>query len=160
MSGLVPSSTEKDFIIMSAVAAPKKKRKVANRNAQPTSQSWQPGEVDPYDLGTPYERVPAPLTFASKPKKKARKILPLPNQLYTGDSIEVMEKWPDSLFDACITDPPYNIARNRKGLSWAKVLQSIGLPKCVGSPKKMGISLFLVLTTTFIPSVRLRRRWI
>ena len=29
-----------------------------------------------------------------------------------------MGKWPDAIFDACITDPPYNMSR-RKGLKWA-----------------------------------------
>jgi len=29
-----------------------------------------------------------------------------------------MRAWPDAIFDACITDPPYNMSR-RKGLKWA-----------------------------------------
>ena len=72
-------------------------------------------------LDQPYEPVKKPVK-APKSKKSAdqeAKLFPLHNQLYKGDIIEVMSKWPDNHFDACITDPPYNIASDRKGLSWA-----------------------------------------
>jgi DNA modification methylase len=44
--------------------------------------------------------------------------MPLPGIIYPGDCVEVMSNWPDAIFDACITDPPYNMSR-RKGLKWA-----------------------------------------
>jgi len=44
--------------------------------------------------------------------------MPQPGIIYPGDCVEVMSKWPDASFDACITDPPYNMSR-RKGLKWA-----------------------------------------
>jgi len=44
--------------------------------------------------------------------------IPLPGIIYPGDCVEAMSKWPDAIFDACITDPPYNMSR-RKGLKWA-----------------------------------------
>jgi site-specific DNA-methyltransferase (adenine-specific) len=44
--------------------------------------------------------------------------VPRPGVIYSGDCVEVMSKWPDAIFDACITDPPYNMSR-RKGLKWA-----------------------------------------
>lgn len=80
--------------------------------------AWQKGEVDPFDVGTLYEPVARPLHFG--PGAQHNKALyPLMNQLYSGDSAEVMRLWPDGYFDACITDPPYNIAAKRKGLKWA-----------------------------------------
>lgn len=30
-----------------------------------------------------------------------------------------MKAWPEGSFDACVTDPPYNIAKNKRGLVWA-----------------------------------------
>ncbi|MFH1807780.1 MAG: site-specific DNA-methyltransferase [Pseudomonadota bacterium] len=51
--------------------------------------------------------------------RRADRVIPLWNQLYEGDSLAVMQGWEDSVFHACITDPPYNIARKRKGLAWA-----------------------------------------
>ncbi|MDO8433084.1 MAG: site-specific DNA-methyltransferase [Candidatus Binatus sp.] len=44
--------------------------------------------------------------------------MPAPGVIYSGDCVEVMRDWPDGIFDACITDPPYNMSR-RKGLKWA-----------------------------------------
>lgn len=79
---------------------------------------WQKGEIDPFDVGRPFEPVSKPLIFSSGSHKKAH-IRPLPNQLYQGDCSEILSSWPNETFDACITDPPYNIARNRKGLPWA-----------------------------------------
>ncbi len=80
--------------------------------------TWAKGEVEPIDLGKEYEPVAKPLSVLTH-KNRSQDIYPLQDQLYTGDSVEVMQTWPDGYFDACITDPPYNIARDRKGLSWA-----------------------------------------
>jgi DNA modification methylase len=44
--------------------------------------------------------------------------IPTPGKIYLGDCVEVMRSWPSAIFDACITDPPYNMSR-RKGLKWA-----------------------------------------
>ncbi len=41
------------------------------------------------------------------------------NQILCADAIAQMKSWPTGFVDACITDPPYNIAKNKKGLSWA-----------------------------------------
>lgn len=51
--------------------------------------------------------------------RRADRVIPLWNQIYEGDALEVMAGWEDNVFHACITDPPYNIARKRKGLAWA-----------------------------------------
>ena len=105
-----------------ATAKKKEKPKASIRPAERIKDiQWQLGEVDPFDLDQPYEPVKKPVK-APKSKKRAdqeAKLFPLHNQLYKGDIIEVMSKWPDNHFDACITDPPYNIASDRKGLSWA-----------------------------------------
>jgi site-specific DNA-methyltransferase (adenine-specific) len=85
---------------------------------QNLSSSWQPGEVSPFDLGKPYYPVARPLSLVTE-VPATNSLCPLPNQLYQGDSVALMSAWPDRFFNACITDPPYNIARNRKGLSWA-----------------------------------------
>lgn len=90
-------------------------RKIRMQNPSP---SWQPGEVCPFDVGKPYQPVAKPLSLLTE-ALAANSLCPLPNQLYQGDSVTLMSAWPDRFFDACITDPPYNIARNRKGLSWA-----------------------------------------
>lgn len=52
------------------------------------------------------------------PKRKARYQKKL-NQVICKDALEEMRTWPDGLLDACITDPPYNIARKKRGLAWA-----------------------------------------
>lgn len=75
-------------------------------------------ETEAFDLGRPFEPVSEPLRLLVGPNRKT-KIYPLPNQLYQGDSVQILSAWPSASFDACITDPPYNIARNRKGLAWA-----------------------------------------
>ncbi|HXW53226.1 MAG TPA: site-specific DNA-methyltransferase [Myxococcota bacterium] len=41
------------------------------------------------------------------------------NRIYCSDALVIMRSWPDSCVDACITDPPYNIARKKRGLAWA-----------------------------------------
>jgi site-specific DNA-methyltransferase (adenine-specific) len=94
--------------MVSAVAEKKKKAKAKK-------PSWMNGEVEPFDLKQPYEPVQPPHVV----DKRADKILPLPNQVYQGDSLRTLVKWEDDYFHATITDPPYNIARNRKGLKWA-----------------------------------------
>jgi site-specific DNA-methyltransferase (adenine-specific) len=50
---------------------------------------------------------------------KNKQIVPMHNRIYLGDCLNIMSTWPNKLFDACITDPPYNIASDRKGLRWA-----------------------------------------
>lgn len=84
-------------------------------------REFQPGEVEPLDVNTPYEPVAAPVKalVSGLPKKVDDKVTPLSNQLYQGDCLETLSQWSDKTFHACITDPPYNIARDRKGLSWA-----------------------------------------
>lgn len=79
---------------------------------------WQKGEIDPFDLGRPFEPVSKPLVIrlTSNAKKIAT---PKTNQLYQGDCLNILSTWPDKIFDACVTDPPYNIAKDRKGLGWA-----------------------------------------
>lgn len=76
------------------------------------------GEVDPTDLDKEYEPVAKPLSVLVTPENE-NIIYPLHHQLYMGDSVGVMKAWPSDYFEACITDPPYNIAKDRKGLSWA-----------------------------------------
>jgi site-specific DNA-methyltransferase (adenine-specific) len=71
-----------------------------------------------------YEPVSAPLTApvllpTSSKILPAQKRYPMSNQLYMGDAVSTLQLWPDGCFDACITDPPYNIAKKRKGLKWA-----------------------------------------
>ena len=49
---------------------------------------------------------------------------PAPNQLITGDCLEVMRGWPDGCIDHCIVDPPFNIGsgsgrKGKAGLAWA-----------------------------------------
>lgn len=80
--------------------------------------NWAKGEVDPIDLDKEYEPVAKPLSVLISPDSEAQ-IYPLHHQLYTGDSIAIMKAWPSDFFESCITDPPYNIAKDRKGLSWA-----------------------------------------
>ncbi|MDE0426334.1 MAG: DNA methyltransferase [Candidatus Poribacteria bacterium] len=40
------------------------------------------------------------------------------NQIVSGDCLKVLQDFPDSVFDCCITDPPFNMSR-KKGLGWA-----------------------------------------
>jgi len=80
--------------------------------------NWQIGEVDPLDLGKPYQPIAKPLSISTDLIAK-KELEPLKNQIYRGDSISIMSIWPNGYFDACITDPPYNIAQNRKGLKWS-----------------------------------------
>ena len=39
-----------------------------------------------------------------------------------GDCLKVLAKYPDNYFDACITDPPYNISghEGKKEIGWLK----------------------------------------
>jgi site-specific DNA-methyltransferase (adenine-specific) len=41
------------------------------------------------------------------------------NKVICTDAIDEMKRWPNECVDACVTDPPYNIATRKKGLSWA-----------------------------------------
>jgi site-specific DNA-methyltransferase (adenine-specific) len=43
----------------------------------------------------------------------------LANELFCADAVALMKSWPSACVDACITDPPYNIARKKPGLAWA-----------------------------------------
>jgi len=49
---------------------------------------------------------------------KSEQISPVSGTIYEGDCIETMVGWRDHVFDACITDPPYNMSKS-KGLGWA-----------------------------------------
>src|SRR5262249_6087834 len=80
------------------------------------AREFQKGEVDPLDLELPYEPVALPMESAAP---GTARVTPISNQLYTGDALETMMQWDDKSCHACITDPPYNIARDRKGLAWA-----------------------------------------
>lgn len=62
--------------------------------------------------------VPSASSVKPISEKKPKK-LGLGNRLFCGDALEIMKTWPSGLLDACITDPPYNIAKGRQGLSWA-----------------------------------------
>ena len=103
-----------------ATAKKKEKPKASIRPAERIKDIHRQLGKDPLDLDQPYVPVKKPLK-APKTKSKAdqeAKLFPLHNQLCWGCA-EIMSKWPDNHFDACITDPPYNIASDRKGLSWA-----------------------------------------
>jgi DNA modification methylase len=41
------------------------------------------------------------------------------NQIECDDALKVMSQWESHSIDACITDPPYSIAKKSKGLAWA-----------------------------------------
>ena len=70
------------------------------------------------------ERAPKRLRRASLPPSSEQSVnaapasVPEHGKIYPGDCVDVMRAWPDAIFDACITDPPYNMSR-RKGLKWA-----------------------------------------
>lgn len=54
------------------------------------------------------------------PNKISEELGPrLVNKIICADAIELMKSWPENSIDACITDPPYNIARKKRGLTWA-----------------------------------------
>ena len=44
------------------------------------------------------------------------------DEVVTGNCLEVLSKYPDGFFDACITDPPYNISGHdgKKEIGWLK----------------------------------------
>jgi DNA modification methylase len=65
--------------------------------------------------GGPRRAVAPP---SDKPTGAAAALVPKPDTIYQGDCVDLMRTWPDAIFDACITDPPYNMSR-RKGLKWA-----------------------------------------
>jgi site-specific DNA-methyltransferase (adenine-specific) len=73
------------------------------------------------------EQLTAP---ARRPRREVRTPLriqrgaPDPNQLITGDCLDVMKAWPDGCIDHCIVDPPFNIGsgsgrKSKSGLGWA-----------------------------------------
>lgn len=97
------------------VSSVAEKQSASTKREKKNKPTWMNGEVDPFDLKKPYEPVAPPHVV----DKRADKIVPMPNQLYQGDSLRTLHKWEDDYFHATITDPPYNIARDRKGLSWA-----------------------------------------
>jgi len=100
--------------MVAAVANPPKKRTSAATKAK-KSVGWQPGEVEPTDIGRAYKPVNKP---APRPTQSG--IIPIGNQLYQGDSVETLQSFADNTFDCAMTDPPYNIAKKgKKGLSWA-----------------------------------------
>jgi site-specific DNA-methyltransferase (adenine-specific) len=99
---------------MVASTARKKRNKASNKTPKPT---WMDGQVEPLDLDQPYEPVAKPR--APEKTKGDNRVTPMPNILYKGDTLQTLNSWDDDVFHATITDPPYNIARNRKGLSWA-----------------------------------------
>ena len=80
-------------------------------------------EIAPLDSDKPYQPVASPLTV--KPRRAGPQprtlVYPLPNQLYQGECLATLRSLPDDCFDACVTDPPYNIAASskKKGLKWA-----------------------------------------
>jgi len=47
-----------------------------------------------------------------------QRVAPVPGKIYEGECIEIMSGWQENVFDACITDPPYNMSKV-KGLEWA-----------------------------------------
>ena len=40
------------------------------------------------------------------------------NQILSGDCLDVLQTFPDGVFDCCVTDPPFNMSK-KKGLGWA-----------------------------------------
>ncbi len=86
------------------------------RKSETKQTGWQPGEVEPLDVGQPYEPVPPPKVH----QHQRSGIIPIGNQLYQGDTVETLQSFADDTFDCAITDPPYNIAKKgKKGLAWA-----------------------------------------
>lgn len=52
-------------------------------------------------------------------KVSRAKASPLVNEIFCADALALMKSWPSQCVDACITDPPYNIAKKKQGLRWA-----------------------------------------
>lgn len=50
---------------------------------------------------------------------KGRSEKKIRNQIFCTDALKEMSSWPAHSVDACITDPPYNIARSKPGLGWS-----------------------------------------
>jgi site-specific DNA-methyltransferase (adenine-specific) len=74
-------------------------------------------------MGTPLSARPhpslAPVPTVQKGADATPRVIPAMNHVYPGDAIETMRSWEGHLFHTTITDPPYNMAGNRKGLAWA-----------------------------------------
>ncbi len=81
---------------------------------KPQKPAWHADEVKPLDIGKPHQHVKKPLVVVAN-----KKININTNRIYHGDAVGVLSSFPDDYFDSCITDPPYNISQNLKGLSWA-----------------------------------------
>jgi site-specific DNA-methyltransferase (adenine-specific) len=73
----------------------------------------------------PIERAPAaPKRRIIPAPLRLTRGAPAPNQLITGDCLDVMRGWPDGCIDHCIVDPPFNIGsgsgrKGKNGLGWA-----------------------------------------
>lgn len=63
--------------------------------------------------------IPGSSITPSELPRGTDKVIPAMNHIYGGDALEVMRGWEPGVFHTTITDPPYNIAAGRKGLSWA-----------------------------------------
>ena len=94
-------------------------QKIQPRKASGARTAWANSEVQPLDLGQPYQPVAHPLQVKPASPCAQPLLYPMPNQLYQADTAAMLRRWPQGCFDACITDPPYNIARRGKGMSWA-----------------------------------------
>ncbi len=93
-----------------------KRRSVTEPDLSYPQPVIQNGAVLPFDRERAYSPINAPVAF----QPSEQRILPLGNQIYAGDTIATLQGFEDNSFDACITDPPYNIARgNKKGMTWA-----------------------------------------
>ena len=62
----------------------------ANTSANATPKgTWQKGEVEPLDVGKPYVPVAAPAPLV----RRADRVIPMPNQVYQGDTLETLQSW-------------------------------------------------------------------
>ena len=78
------------------------------KNEQMSATGGENGKHDSISEGIGY----SPTIFSGTTEE-----LPV-NQIISGDCLNVMQSFPDGIFDCCITDPPFNMSR-KKGLSWA-----------------------------------------
>lgn len=72
-------------------------------------------------MATDYLVRPSPIKERAKaePKSDLDSIrASIKNKLICDDALTTMQSWPTGVVDACITDPPYNMAKKR-GLKWA-----------------------------------------
>jgi site-specific DNA-methyltransferase (adenine-specific) len=100
---------------MVASVAKAEKKAPANVDGAEARRAPVP-DISPLDLGKPYEPIAVPVVH----DEQKTALIPLGNQLYQGDCLDTLKSFADKTFHACVTDPPYNIAKNnKKGLSWA-----------------------------------------